>query len=63
MYNRNISKRKDIRTLNYTGLTDQEAFNIWLAECPVQYIWQNDVDDNEENIYAFYTFKVEIDYE
>jgi len=48
----------DVRTLDYTELTDQEAFDVWLTECPVEYVWQDDIDSDEGEMYYLYSFKV-----
>ena len=48
----------DIRTLDYTDLTDQEAFDRWLDECPVDYQHQDDVFD-ENYSYSVYSFVIE----
>jgi len=45
----------DIRTLDYTDLTDQEAFDRWLDECPVDYQHQDDVCDKGYS-YTTYSF-------
>jgi len=48
----------DIRTLNYEGLTDTEAFDLWLSECPVNYNWQEDDYEDEDSVYELYAFEL-----
>ena len=48
----------DIRTLNYDGLTDKEAFDLWLSECPVNYNWQEDDYEDEDSVYELYAFEL-----
>ena len=55
------AEEMDVRILNYTDLTDQEAFDVWLSECPVEYNWQMDDMEGEGSMYYIYAFKVEID--
>jgi len=49
---------RDIRTLDYENLTNQEAFDVWLSECPVDYDWQDDIDIDDGCMYVLYSFKV-----
>jgi len=49
----------DVRTLDYTGLTDEEAFDLWLTECPVRYEHNGDEDIGDGYNYPWYYFKVE----
>jgi len=48
----------DIKQLDYTDLTDQEAFDLWLSACPVDYNWQQDDYEDEEDVYEIYAFRL-----
>lgn len=49
---------EDMRTLDYNGLTDQEAFDRWMDECPVSYQHQDDVCD-KEHTFTTYSFAIQ----
>ena len=48
----------DVRQLDYTDLTDQEAFDLWLSECPVNYNWQEDDYEDEDSRIEIYAFEL-----
>ena len=48
----------DVRTLDYTDLTDTEAFDLWLSACPVNYNWQEDDYEDEDSRIEIYAFEL-----
>lgn len=51
---------KTIACYDYTDLTDTEAFDLWLSECPVNYNLQEDDDDyeDEDSVIEIYAFEL-----
>ena len=49
---------KTVACYDYEGLTDKEAFDLWLSECPVDYNWQEDDYEDEESVYEIYAFRL-----
>ena len=50
----------DLRLLDYTDLTDTEAFDLWLSACPVNYQLQEDDDEyeDEDSVIEIYAFEL-----
>ena len=48
----------DVRQLDYTDLTDTEAFDLWLSACPVNYNWQEDDYEDEDSRIEIYAFEL-----
>ena len=47
----------DKRVLDYTNKTDREAFDLWLNECPVQYEYNDTINDGDD-IAEWYFFRI-----
>ena len=54
------SKRRDKRFLDYTNKSERECFDLWLAECPVDYEASDCFeDDGTETEWYFFTIQKE----
>tara|TARA_B100001059_G_C17801237_1_gene566320 strand:+ start:335 stop:514 length:180 start_codon:yes stop_codon:yes gene_type:complete len=57
-----IIQRKDKRVLDYTGKSERECFDLWFAQCPVDYEASDVFADNDsETEWYFFTIQKDED--